>query len=112
MADPHFNLNMSCTPYAPALRELVPHAAALGLRVYTGSMFPQEYSGSVGGGGLVMQLLISKYISEALIRGPFVVTLIIITVIILFYCLLISLFTSFILIVHLFFVKNMFADSV
>lgn len=45
--DPPFNPSLNCSGYVPAKQELAAHAAALGLRFYTGSMFPEEYRGGL-----------------------------------------------------------------
>jgi glucose/arabinose dehydrogenase len=41
--DPEFGKDHSCSNYAPPAAKLGPHVAALGLKFYTGSMFPSEY---------------------------------------------------------------------
>jgi glucose/arabinose dehydrogenase len=41
IADPKFG--KPCGQYTPPARELGPHVAAIGMRFYTGSMFPAEY---------------------------------------------------------------------
>lgn len=41
--DPEFGTAHRCADYAPPERALDAHAAALGMRFYTGSMFPREY---------------------------------------------------------------------
>jgi glucose/arabinose dehydrogenase len=41
--DPEFGTGKSCSSYTPPARKLGPHVAALGLKFYTGSMFPAEY---------------------------------------------------------------------
>ena len=41
--DPEFGKGKSCADYAPPAQKLGPHVAALGLKFYTGSMFPPEY---------------------------------------------------------------------
>ena len=47
IADPEFGKQHSCSEFrAPAL-ELGPHVAALGMRFYSGSMFPPEYQGRI-----------------------------------------------------------------
>jgi hypothetical protein len=45
--DPEFNKDKDCSQKEPAALELNPHVAALGLRFYTGSMFPAEYQGDL-----------------------------------------------------------------
>lgn len=47
IADPEFGKGEDCSRYrAPAI-ELGPHVAALGMRFYTGRMFPAEYRGRI-----------------------------------------------------------------
>jgi glucose/arabinose dehydrogenase len=41
--DPDFGKGHSCSEFAPPLLKLGPHVAAVGMRFYTGSMFPPEY---------------------------------------------------------------------
>ncbi|MQA28255.1 MAG: sorbosone dehydrogenase family protein [Luteitalea sp.] len=41
--DPEFGKGKSCADYAPPAAKLGPHVAALGLKFYSGSMFPAEY---------------------------------------------------------------------
>lgn len=41
--DPEFGHERSCTEFTPPTKALGPHVAALGMRFYTGTMFPQEY---------------------------------------------------------------------
>jgi glucose/arabinose dehydrogenase len=41
--DPEYGHGRSCSDYAPPLLKLGPHVAALGMRFYTGSLFPPEY---------------------------------------------------------------------
>lgn len=43
IADPEFGANHPCSNYEPPAQKLGPHVAALGLKFYTGSMFPPEY---------------------------------------------------------------------
>ena len=43
IADPEFGKDHPCSNYAPPAQKLGPHVAALGLKFYTGSMFPPEY---------------------------------------------------------------------
>ena len=47
MLDPDFGEGRSCGDYEPPARNLGPHVAALGMRFYTGEMFPQEYRGQI-----------------------------------------------------------------
>ena len=42
--DPEFGDLRSCDEFTPPVQELGPHVAALGMRFYTGSMFPEEYT--------------------------------------------------------------------
>ncbi|MEW6211954.1 MAG: sorbosone dehydrogenase family protein [Acidobacteriota bacterium] len=42
-ADPDFGHKRRCAEFTPAALELGPHVAALGMRFYTGSMFPSQY---------------------------------------------------------------------
>jgi glucose/arabinose dehydrogenase len=41
--DPNLNSGGSCAGYTPAAQSLPAHVASLGMRFYTGSMFPDEY---------------------------------------------------------------------
>ena len=43
LADPKFGDLRPCGEFVPPVRELGPHVAALGMRFYTGDMFPQDY---------------------------------------------------------------------
>jgi len=45
--DPELNVNRSCGHSVPAAQDLLPHAAALGVKFYTGNMFPPEYHNQV-----------------------------------------------------------------
>jgi len=45
--DPEHNAGRPCSEFTPPARELGPHVAALGMRFYTGRMFPEKYRGSV-----------------------------------------------------------------
>jgi glucose/arabinose dehydrogenase len=45
--DPEYGRGHACTEYEPPVQQLGPHVAALGMRFYTGKMFPKEYRGSV-----------------------------------------------------------------
>jgi glucose/arabinose dehydrogenase len=42
-SDPEFGREQKCDAFRPPAIELGPHVAALGMRFYTGAMFPQEY---------------------------------------------------------------------
>lgn len=41
--DPEFGKGKNCADYVPPAARLAPHTAALGLKFYTGSMFPASY---------------------------------------------------------------------
>jgi len=43
LLDPDFGAGQSCSEFAPPLLKLGPHVAAMGIRFYTGNMFPAEY---------------------------------------------------------------------
>lgn len=43
IADPEFGEGRSCSNYEAPAQKLGPHVASLGLKFYTGSMFPPEY---------------------------------------------------------------------
>jgi glucose/arabinose dehydrogenase len=43
VADPEFGENRACEEFTPPAMPLGPHVAALGMRFYTGDMFPEEY---------------------------------------------------------------------
>jgi glucose/arabinose dehydrogenase len=45
--DPEFGKGRSCSEFTPPAVELGPHHAALGMRFYTGTMFPKEYRGDI-----------------------------------------------------------------
>ena len=47
IADPEFGARRNCSEFAVPVRELGPHVAALGMRFYTGGMFPQEYRNQI-----------------------------------------------------------------
>lgn len=47
IADPEFGSKRQCREFAPPAMELGPHVAALGMRFYTGTMFPAEYSNQI-----------------------------------------------------------------
>ena len=47
LADPQFGRDKSCADFTPPAAELGPHVAALGMRFYTGAMFPPEYRGRI-----------------------------------------------------------------
>jgi glucose/arabinose dehydrogenase len=43
ISDPEFGAKRACSEFAPPAQKLGPHVAALGLKFYTGTMFPAEY---------------------------------------------------------------------
>lgn len=45
--DPEYNKLKDCNQYTPPTVELGPHVAALGMRFYTGNMFPSSYHGNI-----------------------------------------------------------------
>jgi glucose/arabinose dehydrogenase len=45
--DPEFGKKRRCDEFTPAAAELGPHVAALGMRFYTGTMFPAEYRNQI-----------------------------------------------------------------
>ena len=45
--DPQFGAGRSCDEFTPPEAELGPHVAALGMRFYTGEMFPESYVGDI-----------------------------------------------------------------
>jgi glucose/arabinose dehydrogenase len=45
--DPELNKGRECAGFIPPARELGAHVAALGMRFYTGTMFPERYRGGV-----------------------------------------------------------------
>ena len=45
--DPQFGRSHPCADYAAPARKLDPHVAAIGMRFYTGSMFPEQYRGQI-----------------------------------------------------------------
>ena len=47
IADPKFGDGKKCSQYTPPARALGPHVAAIGMRFYTGSMFPAAYRNQV-----------------------------------------------------------------
>lgn len=42
--DPQYGRGKNCSDYTPPVAKLGPHVAALGMRFYTGQMFPPEYN--------------------------------------------------------------------
>ena len=47
VSDPKFGAGRSCDDYTPPVQALGPHVAPLGVRFYTGEMFPAAYRGHV-----------------------------------------------------------------
>ena len=47
ISDPEFGSKHKCSEFVPPAIELGPHVAALGMRFYTGTMFPPEYQNQV-----------------------------------------------------------------
>ncbi|WP_394850585.1 PQQ-dependent sugar dehydrogenase [Pendulispora brunnea] len=47
VADTEYGSKRPCSDFVPATLELAPHVAALGMRFYTGTMFPTEYQNRV-----------------------------------------------------------------
>lgn len=47
LADPEFGAQANCADFTPPAIALGPHVAALGLRFYTGTMFPPEYHNQI-----------------------------------------------------------------
>jgi glucose/arabinose dehydrogenase len=45
--DPEFGKGKACKDYVPPARKLGPHVAAIGMRFYTGAMFPAEYKNQI-----------------------------------------------------------------
>ncbi|HVS65195.1 MAG TPA: PQQ-dependent sugar dehydrogenase [Thermoanaerobaculia bacterium] len=45
--DPEFGEKRSCSETLPPARKLGPHVAAIGMRFYTGEMFPERYQGDI-----------------------------------------------------------------
>lgn len=45
--DPEYGDRHPCTDFTPPVQKLAPHTAALGMKFYTGSMFPAEYKDQV-----------------------------------------------------------------
>jgi glucose/arabinose dehydrogenase len=45
--DPEFGAKQPCSKFVPPERELGPHVAALGIRFYTGAMFPDTYRNQI-----------------------------------------------------------------
>ncbi|HRF74212.1 MAG TPA: PQQ-dependent sugar dehydrogenase [Accumulibacter sp.] len=47
LPDPEFGARRRCDEFAAPAQKLAPHAAALGMRFYTGTMFPPEYRNQI-----------------------------------------------------------------
>ncbi|MGA7615088.1 MAG: sorbosone dehydrogenase family protein [Thermoanaerobaculia bacterium] len=47
ISDPKFGAGHDCSKYVAPARKLGPHVAALGMRFYTGTMFPPEYRNQI-----------------------------------------------------------------
>ena len=47
IADPEYGDRRSCSEFRPPVQALGPHVAALGMRFYTGTMFPERYRGQI-----------------------------------------------------------------
>lgn len=47
LLDPEYGRGRSCSDFTPPVVELGPHVAALGMRFYTGAMFPAQYRGGI-----------------------------------------------------------------
>jgi len=47
LRDPDFNGGRACDQFTAPARPLGPHVAALGMRFYTGRMFPEKYRGGI-----------------------------------------------------------------
>ncbi|RYZ53807.1 MAG: sorbosone dehydrogenase family protein, partial [Sphingobacteriales bacterium] len=47
VADPEFGSRRNCSEFTPPVTNLGPHVAALGMKFYTGTMFPSAYSNQV-----------------------------------------------------------------
>ena len=45
--DPNFGKEQPCSRFTPPEAKLGPHVAALGMRFYTGTMFPEEYKNQI-----------------------------------------------------------------
>lgn len=45
--DPEYGEGRSCSEFEPPVQNLGAHVAALGMRFYTGAMFPSEYRGAI-----------------------------------------------------------------
>jgi len=47
ISDPEFGKSRKCEEFTPPAMELGPHVASLGMRFYTGTMFPSEYNNQI-----------------------------------------------------------------
>jgi glucose/arabinose dehydrogenase len=47
VSDPEFGGGKDCADYTPPVQKLGPHVAALGVKFYTGTMFPPDYRGQL-----------------------------------------------------------------
>lgn len=47
ISDPEFGKGKSCNDYIPPVQKLAPHTAALGMKFYTGNMFPTAYQNQI-----------------------------------------------------------------
>jgi glucose/arabinose dehydrogenase len=47
ISDPEFGKKHACSEFTPPAQELGPHVASLGMRFYTGKMFPEEYRNNI-----------------------------------------------------------------
>ena len=47
ISDPEYGKQRSCDELTPSAVQLGPHVAALGMRFYTGNMFPEHYKGKI-----------------------------------------------------------------
>jgi len=45
--DPEYGKGKNCSDYTPPVKKLGAHVASLGMRFYTGNMFPQEYKNAI-----------------------------------------------------------------
>jgi glucose/arabinose dehydrogenase len=45
--DPEFGWGKECKDFTPPVAKMGPHSASLGMRFYTGKMFPNEYRGGI-----------------------------------------------------------------
>jgi glucose/arabinose dehydrogenase len=47
LPDPEYNRGRACGEFTPPVQELGPHVASIGMRFYTGRMFPEKYRGGI-----------------------------------------------------------------